>query len=247
MLAASICCVPNFSTRWDGTKADLDQCFNLVYVLKKRLKLRMVRNKVSTKDYKWKWFERNMSRFAVMTYVVGHTTPGCTRKTNTTLLPHPVSDDHPFLIASTMDLTDTEDKFEGSYLFYNVKERKWVLSSMFVGGIGDALTCCEMSRELESVSGHNSTHWLTDVEYYYGICFNRNCANDSLIKESNGVLIWDSNTLNKLSETNIEGCATMYEKKLLMFGYFLELGYSLMLNDNSNLSKYSGFHSVPLV
>lgn len=34
-----------------------------------------------------------------------------------------------------------------------------------------------------------------------------------------GILFWDEETLNKLSEVNIPGCATIAHKQLVMFGY----------------------------
>ena len=83
---------------------------------------------------------------------------------------------------------------------------------MEVGGVCDALTYLEMGREIKSISVPNNTHWLIDVEYYYGICINQTSVNESLINESNSSIIWYLNTLNKLSETDLDGCTTIYRK-----------------------------------
>ena len=56
--------------------------------------------------------------------------------------------------------------------------------------------------------------------------------------------MWDSDTVQRLSNLSMANCSTLSDDKLVMVGYDLELGYSLMINDKDNMSRTTGFEEI---
>ena len=77
---------------------------------------------------------------------------------------------------------------------------------------------------------------ISDLDQYCGVCFEWSSDTTSLIKDFNGLLVWDSKLLAKLLETEMDHCSDLMDKQLVVVGHCLELGCNLIMNNCDNVS-----------
>ena len=101
---------------------------------------------------------------------------------------------------------------------------------MAVGNVGDGLISLMIHLELDDVTnclskqfpdrastGHGTCQYncLDNIEQYYAVYFQRSNNIPCLLKDTNSILIWDSDTARRLSNLNMANCSTLNDKNSL--------------------------------
>ena len=58
-----------------------------------------------------------------------------------------------------------------------------------------------------------------------------------------GIFDWSNQVMDRLDQANIPGCISIRGKQFVIIGYYLELGYELMIAANRDVSQNPGFES----
>ena len=182
----------------------------------------------------------------------------------------------PATTANFMQVTTNElEKVEGSYLYYDDMNGKWIRSGKVVGSsttnrcIGMRNKEHQKSAELREHKDMESLFYMSypsetvartsdglrrgffkNLRLFVALGFLRTNATavDVLVATSavEGILCWPASTITQITNTNFRGVENLKDKQLHMVGYLFELCYELMLSPNDNVSQSPGFETCGL-
>ena len=223
--------------------------------------------------YSLDWFKKQIPRLAAMIVMSQQVKDEPDNfDANGCLLKHPVSCNgvgNVFLFADGLLL-----EFEGSYLYYDCVNHKWIRSGKVSGRrmnlrLLDHKNNClnagtssstgsqlytrypskhsHLVRQLISDSGGFKPWdgYYEDLRPFCGFCYNPKGHFKGLVNTSQGIFEWDGTTLNRIRQNQKLG-STLEKKQLTMVSFLFELGYDLLLDTTHNLSTYPGFEAAGL-